>query len=64
LKYNNEVATVDELYQNAGIFIEFGKIVCISCGFINGNGVRLTSFYGEDKKILLQEFAHLQNKHY
>jgi len=53
-----------EVYGQAGIYAEFGKIVCISCGFMNGNEVRLKSFYGDDESILLQEFADLLNKHY
>lgn len=53
-----------EVYSQAGIYAEFGKIVCISCGFMNGNEVRLKSYYGDDESILLQEFADLLNKHY
>lgn len=53
-----------EVYGQAGIYAEFGKIVCISCGFMNGNEVRLKSYYGDDESILLQEFADLLNKHY
>lgn len=64
LKYNNPELTADQLYPQAGIYAEFGKVVCISCGFINGNGIRIKSFYGEDESILLNEFADLLKKHY
>jgi len=64
LKRNEPDATPDELYKRAGIYAEFGKIVCISCGFANGNEFRIKSYYGDDEKILLQEFADLLNRHY
>jgi len=53
-----------DVYGQAGIYAEFGKIICISCGFMNGNEVRLKSFYGDDESILLNEFAGLLRQHY
>ena len=45
-----------EFYDRAGIWAEFGKIVCISVGFfiIRGDlrNFRVTSFFGDEKKIL------------
>ena len=38
--------TADQLYSRAGIYAEFGKIVCVSCGYENGKEFRLKSFYG------------------
>ena len=64
LKRNKPDSTADQLYSSAGIYAEFGKIVCISCGYINGKEFRLKSFYGDDEKILLEEFAELLDKHY
>jgi DNA polymerase elongation subunit (family B) len=64
LMNNNENTTSEELYTRAGIYSEFGKIVCISCGFISGNGIRIKSFYGDDEKIFLKEFADMLNRHY
>ena len=64
LKRNKPDATADKLYSSAGIYAEFGKIVCISCGFTNGREFRIKSFYGDDEKILLEEFAELLDKHY
>jgi len=53
----------DELYERAGIYAEFGKIVCISVGILVANGdhyrLRLKSFYGDDEKALLSDFADL-----
>ncbi len=64
LKRNKPDSTAEELYTSAGIFAEFGKIVCISCGFTNGKEFRVKSYYGDDESIMLQEFADLLNNHY
>lgn len=56
--------TADALYQRAGIYAEFGKIVCISCGYTNGNDFRIKSFYDHNEKILLEEFAQLLENHF
>lgn len=57
-----EDETYDVSYQNnAAIYAEFGKIVCISCGFFNGKEFRLKSFFGDDEKQLLMEFSTLLN---
>ena len=60
----DEEATPESLYERAAIYAEFGKIVCISVGFFNGNRFRLKSFYSHDEKALLAEFADMLNKHY
>jgi hypothetical protein len=36
LKYHTD-ETIESLYPRAGIYAEFGKIICISCGFIQGS---------------------------
>lgn len=58
----------EEIYDRAGIYAEFGKIVCISVGFINiENGIktlRLKSYFDDDEKVLLVDFFELLNKHY
>jgi hypothetical protein len=55
--------TAEDIYARAAIYSEFGRIVCISCGIISGSGsgkkISLKSFYGEDEKVLLSEFAEL-----
>lgn len=63
LKAKDE-GTSEELYNRAGIYAEFGKIIVISVGYFNGNEFRIKSFYGDDEKILLEEFAVLLNRHY
>lgn len=54
----------DELFERAGIYAEFGKIICISVGFMNGAEFRIKSFYGDDEKILLEEFSAMLSRHY
>ncbi len=65
VKYH-EGQTNETLYPRAGIYAEFGKIVCISCGVLqDGGGQRkiiLKSFYGDDEKLLLQQFIEMLNK--
>ena len=50
IKRTKPDATADLLYTSAGIYAEFGKIVCISCGFMNGKEFRIKSFYGDNEK--------------
>ncbi len=54
--------TPEEFYERAGIWAEFGKIICISAGFFVLKGdqrqFRVTSFHGDEKTILL-EFKNL-----
>lgn len=65
LKYHEE-ETRETIYHRAGIYAEFGKIICVSCGFIFGNGddkkIILKSFSGENESVLLVEFCDMLNK--
>lgn len=58
----------DELYEKAGIYAEFGKVVCISMGFVLQKGgetqIRVKSIANENEKILLQEYIDLLNSYY
>lgn len=63
-----EEFTPEEFYDRAGIWAEFGKIVCISVGyFINFKATdrkfRVTSFFGEEPKIL-KDFKELLDNHF
>ncbi len=53
----------EELYERAGIYAEFGKIVCISVGFFyNKTGktkFRIKSFAGDNEKKLIKGFNDL-----
>ena len=48
--------TAEAFYERAGIWAEFGKIICISVGYFTFRGdirnFRVTSFYGDEIKIL------------
>lgn len=63
-----EEFTPAEFYHKAGIWAEFGKIICISVGYfatINTNReFRVTSFYHRDEKTLLKHFIELLNTHF
>jgi len=54
----------EKIYPRAGIYAEFGKIICISVAFFNQGKLRVKSFYGDDEKALLQDFAALLSKYY
>ena len=60
--------SAEEVYEKAGIYAEFGKIICISVGFlIQTKGemqIRLKSFSSMNEKKLLQGFIDLLNTHY
>ncbi len=60
--------TPETLYNRAGIYAEFGKIVCISVGFVTydhgKNQLRVTSYFGDDEKALLTAFFELLNGYY
>lgn len=60
--------TPNELYDRAGIYAEFGKIVCISVGYFHQTKskelFRVKSFYHDDEKELLQSFQELLAKNH
>jgi predicted PolB exonuclease-like 3'-5' exonuclease len=61
-----EGETPAEYYSKAGIWAEFGKIICISVGIFNkkddGITLRLKSFADDDECALLGDFINLLNK--
>jgi 3'-5' exonuclease len=63
---NRDDETTESIYPRAGIYAEFGKIVCISCGVMQGAGdskkILLKSFAGDNEKILLHEFSEMIRK--
>ena len=62
-----EEFSAEEFYDRAGIWAEFGKIVCISVGYFKMEGAsrtfRVTSFFGEEIE-LLTEFKNLIISHF
>ncbi len=59
--------SAEEFYERAGIWAEFGKIICISVGYFNIKGAnrefRVTTFHGDERQ-LLKEFKKLLNNHF
>jgi len=59
--------TPEDFYDRAGIWAEFGKIVCISVGYFviksDIRNFRVTSFFGEETRIL-KDFNNLLNNHF
>jgi len=63
-----EEQTPEEFYERAGIWAEFGKIVCISVGYFTNfktdeRKFRVTSFFGDEVKIL-EDFKNLLDLHF
>lgn len=58
----------DVFNERAGIYAEFGKIVCISVGFLTqsatGKQIRMKSYYHDDEHTLLTQFKKLLDDHY
>ncbi len=54
-------SAADYYFNNAGIFAEFGKIICITVGRMSQTGMfeefELKSFYGDNESKLLQDFC-------
>jgi hypothetical protein len=54
-----------DVYERAGIFAEFGRIICISAGYIsekNPFSFRIKSFYSDDENEILTGFSELIRK--
>ena len=68
LYQRKEEFTAAEFYNRAGIWAEFGKIICISVGYFvdveSNKQLRITSFFGDDEHKLLTEFKVLLDKHF
>lgn len=67
-KYSRkEEFSAEEFYDRAGIWAEFGRIVCISVGFFSFRNqqrtFRVTSFIGDEIRIL-KDFAQLIESHF
>lgn len=57
---SQEGQSLEESFENrAAIYAEFGKIVCISCGFFVGDEFRVKSFHGNDELLILKDFGQL-----
>ncbi|MEA1887889.1 MAG: 3'-5' exonuclease [Bacteroidota bacterium] len=65
LYFRTEDQNAGDVYSRAGIYAEFGKIICISVGYIAGQendmSLRLKSFFGHNEKELLDDFSVMLN---
>jgi len=65
--HRREGATPEAFYDRAGIWAEFGKIVCISVGYFKidreTKSFRVTTFKGEESQ-LLEDFKALLENHF
>jgi predicted PolB exonuclease-like 3'-5' exonuclease len=56
----------EDLYQSAGIYAEFGRIICISAGYVSQKKgelfFRVKSFYDADEKTLIENFFNALEK--
>ena len=66
--FRDEEQSASDVYQRAGIYSEFGKIICISVGISvkkgNNRTFRLKSFFGDDEAVLLKEFSEMLIKYH
>jgi predicted PolB exonuclease-like 3'-5' exonuclease len=64
-QFRSEEQSAEEVFGRAGIYAEFGKIICISVGLIKEKepfSFRLKSFFGDDEKSLLSDFSVMLSK--
>jgi predicted PolB exonuclease-like 3'-5' exonuclease len=64
-QFRGDGQSAEEVYERAGIYAEFGKIICISAGLIKEKApfsFRIKSFYGDDERTILSEFSSMLNK--
>ncbi|MBL7842267.1 MAG: 3'-5' exonuclease [Cyclobacteriaceae bacterium] len=67
LKREEGVTDEQLFHQRAGIYAEFGKIVCIAVGKLFDTetgelGLKTKAYYGHDEKALLQDFKSMLEK--
>lgn len=58
--------SLEDSYERAGIYAEFGKVVCIGVGYFyrsrDGEELRIASFTGHDEVELLRSFCDFLNR--
>lgn len=60
--------TAEDFYERAGIWAEFGKIICISVAYFTDKKgdrmLRVRSFFGDDEEQILLDFKELLETHF
>ncbi len=64
-----EEESPEEYYpKRAAVMAEFGKVICISCGYLKEENsilkFHLKSFYGHNEKKVLEDFAEMLRNHF
>ena len=63
-----EEISPSDFYERAGIWAEFGRIICISVGYFHNyqanRSFRLKSFYGTNEKEVLYDFKNLLEQYF
>lgn len=67
LKREENASDEDLFHLRAGIYAEFGKVICISVGMLYDTesgepGLKTKSYYGDDEKTVLLEFKGMLEK--
>jgi 3'-5' exonuclease len=64
MKWDEKYDNINDAYvDNAGIISTYGKIVCISFGYLDNNGSKqIRSFYGDDEMDIVNSFNNLLMK--
>lgn len=64
MNWDEKYSSIDMAYEEMGcIMSTYGRIVCISCGFIDDKGNnRITSYFGTDEEDLLNQFNDVLKK--
>lgn len=67
LKREGDATDEDMFYQRAGIYAEFGKVICISVGMLYDTesgelGLKTKAYFGHDEKTVLLEFKGMLEK--
>ena len=64
--FRNEDEAASDVWSRAGLYAEFGKIICISAGIFSNRTeprhFRIKSFYGDDETPILKGFSDLVRK--
>lgn len=64
-KYSDD-STAENSLPDMGLFAEFGRIACITMGFVYQEGnerrMRLKSLFGDNERKILEEFAQILHK--
>lgn len=57
-----EEKTPEQWFERAGIYAEFGKIICISTGILRNKTLWIKSFANDNEQTLLKDFAEMLQK--